>query len=311
LREPADWPIQWEHLPIDLLGIHEQMDTPFPKALLEELRPIQDEINRVRSIMSIVANNTRRMIGYNESAVEESEVDKMLDGEVVEFFKMKGTANEAIAEIRAGGFPQELLSYLGILESDIRELKGQGLMDRAQRINVDSATEASQVQRGSDILASREQAAFEDFMASTVRNYTQGRRQTMLEDEMVPILGLPQAQQLAGAGFLSVSPDDLRHDFDYRIVTGSSLPPDHDREASRAMADINIAGQLPELNNMEEAYRRYWSARRIDPSRMLKSQQQQESEQEAAAREAQRSGETDNQRVDPAAFAALAGGATQ
>jgi hypothetical protein len=62
LREPADWPIPWEWLPFNALIVNPQVDTPFPKAMLEGLLPYQIELNQVRTMMSILARQIRRIV---------------------------------------------------------------------------------------------------------------------------------------------------------------------------------------------------------------------------------------------------------
>ena len=120
-----------------------------------------------------------------------------------------------LQEIRAGGFPVELLQYEALHNEDIREIKGQSKMDRGQRINVETAAEANFVQRGSSIGSSDEQAAFEEFMGESLKNYMAGRRVTMGEEELVPLLG---GDAQSGQEFLNVTREDVNQNYDYRIV---------------------------------------------------------------------------------------------
>jgi hypothetical protein len=267
LRDPDDWPIQWEHLPIDILAVNEQMDTPFPIPIMEEVVPIQVEMNILRTIMRKVVKNTRRIIGAQEGAIDDEELDKLEMGETVEILRTKGPANQALQEIKSGGFPQELLAYEALLDKDLRETAGVSLMDNAQRINVETAEEAARVGQGSSIHTLRNQTPFEKYMQSSIRNYMQARRQTMTEEELVPILG----QEGAAEGrepFLTVSPEDLANDYDYRVRVGSTLPDSRERDAQQALADINVAGTAPDLHNLEQEPTRTtgWRGARTRPS---------------------------------------------
>ena len=55
------------------------------------------------------------------------------------------------------------------------------------------------------------------------------------------------------------------------MVAGSTLPRSKNQDAQEAMADLNVATNpaLAEVSNIPEALRRYWIARRLDPSRMM------------------------------------------
>jgi hypothetical protein len=296
IRDQEDWPIAWEHLPVDIFAVNEQMDGPFPIPLMEEAIPIQLEMNRLRTIMSIVARNTRRIIGASKGGLDEDELDKLEDSAVVEILELNGPAKDAIAEIRAGGFPQELIPYNELLERDFREIIGQSQMDRAQRINVETAQEASQVQMGSDIHTIRNQQAFEKFITSSVRNYMHGRRQTTTEEELIPIVG-PGAEP-----FVSVRPEDLRADLDYKIVVGSTRPDSHRQKAAEALADIQVVSTEigMKVANVPKAYEDYFVARGKNPREYMAPQGQ---APQQPGQEPPRGGN-----IDPRAFDVLQGG---
>lgn len=257
IRERADWPIDWEWLPLNLLGVNEQMDSPWPVPLLEQGIVLQQELNAIRTILSFVARNTRRIIVANPQAIEDEELDKLEYAHAVEILKTKGMLpKEALEQLAQGGVPQELLVYEAAIKDDLREMFGQSLMDRGQRINVQTAREAGQVQAGSNLLAGRVQSAFETFVNDVERTYVQARRATMTEDEVVPILGAEAAAEL-GEQFLNVSPEHLHADLDWKLVVGSTLPEDRDREAARALNDLQSLGALEQIANVRRLAERY------------------------------------------------------
>jgi hypothetical protein len=296
LREEESWPLPWEWLPIDVFSVHERMDSPFAKPLMEEILPIQVSLNRLRTIMDTIVRNTRRILGAS-GQMDPEELDKLVEGEIVEIIKTGGSPQEVLQEIRAGGFPVELLQYEALHNEDIREIKGQSKMDRGQRINVETAAEANFVQRGSSIGSSDEQAAFEEFMGESLKNYMAGRRVTMGEEELVPLLG---GDAQSGQEFLNVTREDVNQNYDYRIVAGSTLPEDKEREVQKSLGDLEVAKTFEDLSNIPAILKQYWLERRKSPSRMMvSSQQQQQSDQIGTAR-----GQVQEQRpgIDPAAF---------
>lgn len=272
LRKPADWPIPWEHKPVNVLGINEQSDTPFPVALLEEMIPVQQELNKLRTIMSKVARRTRRLVGVDGNRMEPDEFEKLTTNEdVMEFFQTKGAPKDAIQQIQVGTFPTELLTYHALLEEDIRELSGQSKMDRGQRINVETAAEAGRVGFGSDRMALRLEKHFREFIDETFRLYAQGRRFTAAADprkELVPLLGMEDVMMLQEE-FLTVDPLALAGEYDFRVELGSTLPVELQREVQLAAADLQLAASMPDTFRVGEMARRYAESRGMDPRRVL------------------------------------------
>jgi len=296
LRQPADWPIQWEHLPVDIFFVNPQMDSPFPMAMLQQAIPLQQELDRAYTILKIVARNTRRLLIVEHEGLDPEEIEKLEDSAVVEIIMSQGPPDRVLKEFKSGGFPQELLLWVQLLETELREALGDSAMDRAQRINVESATEASQVQRGSDTLSSRTQNAYGTFVTETLKNYIHARRETMLEDELVPILGPEGA--IEARSFLSVSPEDLQQDYDFKMVAGSTIPDSHSREAEKAFADLNVAQSMPEIHNLRFLAGRYWEKRGIPPSKAMSEGQTTPSEVP---------GEPKDQSLDPQVLSAIGG----
>lgn len=270
LRDEDDWPLPWENLPVNVLGVNEQMDTPFPVPILDQAIPIQMELDKLETIMGLLTKMLRRVIVANKEKFGD-EWDKLTDGELLEWYGVSGDVGDAVRDIKVGGFPQELLARRATLEEDIREIAGTSRMDLAQRINVETATEAGRVAQGSDVLSARYQAEFERFMKDALRTYVQARRATTTEEELVPVIGVDEAGKL-GQQWLTVTPETLAGEFDFEVVVGSTLPKDRDREAQRALADLQVAAQFPDVFDVAKAARRYAEARGQDPLEALTPQ---------------------------------------
>jgi hypothetical protein len=250
LRDIDDWPIAWETLPVNFLTCSDQMDTPFDVALLENCLPIQEELNLLRTMMSRLTRNLRRLVGYQENGIESSELDKVLNSPLMEFFKFSGDPATVLREIQIGGFPQELMLYNSILEEDLREVLGQSKMGRAQRINVESATEASNVQLGQDIATSRIEQRFYEFQKEVFNTYAQARRDTMqlTGPEVVRILGAVDADGIQQ--WANVTPDDIAGDYEFDVEIGSSGRKSRERDVARAAAEFQIAASAPDIYNV-------------------------------------------------------------
>lgn len=271
LREQADWPIPWETLPVNVFAVNEQMDTPFAIPLLAQCLPIQKELNLLRTMMSRLVRQLRRVVFVNQDLVEPEELEKLLDGDLVEFFKGRGNMSEIIREVQVGGLAQELLLYNERLEEDLREEMGISKMGRAQRINVESATEAANVQAGQDIALARIEERFRGFVQETIRLYAQGRRFTMelTGDELVRIAG-PDAD--GALRWAQVSAEDLAGEYEYEVEVHSMRPRDRDLEAQKAGARIAVAAQSPQLFNLAFFARKWAEVSGLDPSQAMNPQ---------------------------------------
>lgn len=272
LREPAEWPIAWEDLPYDAFIVHPQMDTPFPRAMLEDLLPYQNELNQVRTMLSILARSIRRPPIYDKNKFESEEIDKLVTGALAEAIACQGEPGSAIESQTLSGFPQELLQYAGVIVDDMRESVGLSLFARARRENVESATEAANIAQGQDVIEARTQDAFDRFLRNAERKYMQGRRAVLAEtgeQEVVRVLGAQGAQELES--YFTVDAEDLAGEYDFHVEAGSTRPRDLDAEAQKAAVDLQVLGALP-FTMTEFLAQRYAEMRRIDPARVIRPQ---------------------------------------
>jgi len=186
-----------------------------------------------------------------------------------EIIETKGDPAKTIQAISSGVFPQELLQYLAVYEEDAREVMGQSKMDRAQRINVESASEAAFVQQGSDVSTARIVSAFEKFNQESIQLYMQGRRATMEHTgaEIVRIVGQQDANGVQA--WATVSPEDLHGDFELEVVHGSTRKRDRAEESRQAGVDMQMAITSPDMFNVAYFASKYIEARGLDPTRAM------------------------------------------
>jgi hypothetical protein len=267
LRNPDEWPIPWETLPVSIFQVNEQIDTPFPLSIMDECAPIQVEMNRLRTMMYQLVFRLRRLLMYQKNSIDNDEVKKVEDGAINELIACSGVPRDVIQMVTSGVFPQELLQYWGLLEEDLREVVGQSKMGRAQRINVETAHEVERVQQGQDVNTGRIVDAYETFNHDIIRLYMQGRRTTMdiTGPEIVRIVGQQDADGLQQWG--RVEPGDLHGDFDFHVVHGSTRPRDREREAQQAALDLQIAQGMTDQFKLDFWVRRFCEARGVDPAR--------------------------------------------
>jgi hypothetical protein len=276
LRDPDDWPLPWKDLPYDLLQFNEQMDTAFQVPYMQAAVRTLMERNKLRTIMGELVKRLRRIIVYNKDALGEDEEGKLTgdDLDLAEWIQCKGDPGSAISQTQVGGLDTTLIAFDGVLQQDLREALGQSQMDRAQRVNVESATEANQIQQGSAISSGRNQERLEDFLGSTIRHYAIARQAVTESAELVPMFGVEDTRILddgKGADYFKVTPEQLRGEWHFEIVAGSTLQRNRQSEVALAMGDIQVASSeiLAPVFNQRQLVMNYALARGLNPATVL------------------------------------------
>ena len=283
LRKPEEWPIAWEWLPINTFIVNPQIDTPYPKSLMEDMIPLQQELNQIRTMMSVLTRSMRAHSFYDENKVDETAVTLLKDSGLLEYFPVKGNPAEVMHQLKVGGLPQELMLYADTVMDDMRESVGLSRFARARRENVESATEAAAITQGQDVIEGRTQEAFDLFVRETEMTYMQGRRSilaTVGGRESLRVLGQEGAQALAS--YVTVDAETLAGEFEFEVEAGSTRPKDLEREAQLAAVDMQVLSPLS-FSRQDELARRYLELRRLDPARFMRAESTQAADLESAA----------------------------
>lgn len=259
LRNPEPWPIPWESLPYNILIFNEQSDDPFGISYASQLLPLAIELNKILTIINVAAKSTRRVIPYLGEALED-ETKKLLNRpRFQEFIGIKSNAGDirnVLGQIQVGGLPQELLLYSQFLVEQIRGILGVSEMDRASRINVETATEAAQVQSGSLTQRGRNMGPFEDFLSDTMATFGLALQNTVTDRFAIPILGDDAESLFAGeiaraapalSPFLTVGPQEIAGEFVYSVRPGSTAPRDPAQDFREEVALNGALAGLPQL----------------------------------------------------------------
>lgn len=287
IREPDDWPIPWGGLPCSIIGFNDNMDTPFPEPYVHALMPIQEERNKIRTMMSVIARSLRRIVGVAYERLDDQSKERIKAGdlELMEFLLSNSdSANDLLDEVQIGSFPSDLMNYDRVLKEDIRELMGHSNMDRGQRINVETAEEAGNVQSGSDIHRGRNQSIVEEHWSDVFKKWTAGWRSIPRDEStLIPIVGIEDVQSLVavqglggtpfpdGEPLLNVPPEVIEGNYLVKIQTGSTMP--RSRAEDIAMADswLELISQFPEQGNIQHALIQSAQARGFNPAVVLQT----------------------------------------
>lgn len=285
IRKPGDWPIPWEWLPVNVFSANEQIDTPFELSLLEDLIPLQEELNQVRTMIHQGVLRTRRINVASKQAFDETTRAALADGDMAEWVYADGAdVRTAIHVVQSGGLPQEALQHRAVVEDDMRESMGLSRMGRGQRINVESASEAQFVQMGQETAEGRIEDAFTEFVRDTEKLYMQGRRYIMARlgaaaEESVRIVGTKGNEKVIR--YATADAESLHGEYEFDVRAGSMRPKNRAQEAQQAAVDLNLGltvNQGGNIANIPFLLRNYFLKRGIDPSQALSPEAQQASE---------------------------------
>lgn len=272
-----EWPIPWRTLPYSVLQFNPTPDDPMGVSFSELVGPLQDDLNRTRTLTLELAKRQRRMVFVNPDLLIDGEADKLENMSLMEIILARDV-NNAAREVQVGGGYQELLLLSAQIKDSIRSLIGVGEMERGQRINVETAAEATQVGAGAALQRGRNQGPFEDFLADAIETFSRGVQATATQPIVVPILGSEGASDLfasaEGVSFDEVQPEEIQGEFQYRIRPGSTMPHDPNEEARKMLALTSALQPFGELVNLPQAAIDIILAFEKDPAKLLNTQSQ-------------------------------------
>ena len=285
LRTQEGWPIPWPTLPYNHLGFHENLDSPFPIPPARPLTHVAYEMNVLRTMMAEFVKRQRRIIAVAVDKLNDDDEARLFSGDgpdMMELLRFEGEGvGDAIKEVNAGGFDQTLIAWEGVLRQESRETMGQSLMDRGQRINVESASEAEGVKTGSELQRGVLAGPWEDFMSDSVATWaTALQTPDVLTDEItIPVLGSADARdlfrgtegELGFSPFDTSDPKEIRGEFLYEVRPGSTAPRDPAEEIQRRIAWLSVAKEHPQLVALDQAVLELAIDMDLDPTKALQS----------------------------------------
>jgi hypothetical protein len=280
VRQPDEWPIPtWASLPYNLLQFNPTPDDPFGTTYSRQILPLQREINAALTVANLLTQSLRRVLVVNKEGLEEDEYKKLNNLALFEVLFAKGDPKDVLKETQVGGLPQELLVYITFLIGQIREVLGVSEMERAQRVNVETASEANQIGAGAAIQRGRNQGPWEDFLSDSIATFGLSLQYTLTDAVAVPLIGTEDATALFGGAaggnpFETVEPEQIQGDFIYRIRPGSTLPRDPMEDIKRELAMNQALAPFGDLVNMPQRAIETVRAFEKDPAKTLQSPEQ-------------------------------------
>lgn len=269
LMEPRDWPVPWQRLPYDILQFNKSPKNSFGVSYGEATIPTQIQLNKAETMMNQLMLSLRRVIPINEDAVDKADLMAFVNNpEMMEFLRVKGDPGNVLGQIQIGGNISELIGYKSDLRNTQRLALGVSEFDRAQRANVETATEAASIAQGGAIQRSRNQGPWEDFLSNSIEMFAQGVQFLVKQENkerVVPILGEEDAIEIFGdpetQQFVTIGPKEVNGAFIYRVRPGSTLPEDPGEEQRKELTYTQTMSSEPLAQLVD------WPQRSVDITR--------------------------------------------
>lgn len=225
-----DWPLDWEGLPITMDLDATENDGIKPISEQGIVFELQLELNKLLSLVLVYAKRGVPLIVVSKSGMDEDEVRKIQDAEILEIVLSDRNPNDVLTMHNLQPVPITLIQSIQKLEETIREITGQGRIASGVRENVESGTEAAGIIAGLEARTEERRQELREFFARIVRKDFQVLQQTLQEDQWLDIVDVNKAPQL-----LKVSLEAIRDEYDFSIEVGSTEPVNERMERVNAL----------------------------------------------------------------------------
>jgi hypothetical protein len=225
-----DWPLDFEGLPISILASSSVNGEIFPVAEQSIVFTLQQQLNKLLSLILVYAKRGVPIIGVMTTGMEEEEKAKIMDAEILEIIQTNRDPNQVLKLHNLQPVPQTLLLSIELVKAQLREVTGQGRIGHGARENVESGTEAAGIIQGMEVRSEDRRQILSEFFARVVRKDFQVLQQTMEQDQVLDIIDIGQVPTL-----LTVSIEDIKDEYEFGITVGSMDPKDENAEKRDAL----------------------------------------------------------------------------
>ncbi len=255
--DEAAWRFQWPipywadgSWPCERLEFHRVPNCIWP---MSHLRPALGEIRFITWCLSFLANKVRisseDLIGCVKSAGEEIKEQLLKPASrgfrLIEIEDASGKSlGDVLSVMQLPQFKNDIWQVVAAVSEKIEKRLGlneaaYGMSDRQIR----SATEMQSKQQAFNVRPDDMASTVEEFSTALARKEALAARWHLRFEDVAPIIGEECAglwQQLVMDGDIS----DLMREFTYRVESGSSKKPNHDREAANLQQTMQVIAPI-------------------------------------------------------------------
>lgn len=237
LVDPVDMPYSYGH-PFRMLRNYEVPDYFYPIGDLEQIEPIQKELNLTRSAMMNHRKRYARKYFARQGALTDagkSALESNQDNEIV-YIEDERPFNEIVEPVPIVPLDAQMYNYSATIESDLDLVSGVSEYQRgSDSATRKTATEASIIQDAVNARSEDKLAIIEDFITEIARA-TLALAQTYLTGQQVArYIGADGA-----AAWIEFDRDTIQGEFDFEVAAGSTQPQNETQRRQQALQLTNV-----------------------------------------------------------------------
>lgn len=237
LIDPTPIPYAFGH-PFQMFRNYDVPDQFYPMGELEAIEPLQDELNKTRSMMMNARKTYARKFLYFERAFGpegRSALESDIDNTMVPVIDDMRPLQEVVMPMPQTPLAPEIYKYSDQIEADVDRITGvseyqRGAIPEIRR----TATEASMIQDAANARASDKLAMVERGIADIARCVIALDQQYMTGQQVARVVG-PTAQQF----WFNFKREDLIGEYDFTVEAGSTQPMNDTVRRQQAIALLN------------------------------------------------------------------------
>jgi len=295
-----------EGLPVEILYFNENPDEALPVSDVNTYRPMQDELNKVRSLqLDHIDRISRRRYIADGNKLSEEELRKITHGGNGAVARAEGSIENALEPVADANVSQDTYVVANIVKSAIRQMAGISQTEALDPRGADTAKEAGLITAASSGLRSDQQSQYEDFNVRLSRKLAMILQKTLDKVEIpldpLQFQAFVQQQQLGSktklaqiAGqegaiilqpWLDLSKEDIQGEYNFDIEVGSTQPVNEETRKRDVVEAAQLLQNNPYIKPRESTRVVLETFRIPDPDSLLKSEEevQQEQQQQAQA----------------------------
>lgn len=237
LVDPMPMPYESGH-PFVMLRNYDVPDQFYPMGDLEALEPLQDELNKTRSM---TMNHRKRYTPkwlYREDAFDatgRAALEDQTANRMVPVSDPNIPLTDAVAPMPVTSLPPEFYQHSEQIEADIEQVSGVGEYMRGALPEIRrTATEASIIQDAANARAADKLAIIEDTIGEVANHLVCLAQQFLTGDQVARIVG-PNGNPV----WVPYDATDFEGEYDFEVEAGSTQPRNEGYRRQQAMQMLN------------------------------------------------------------------------
>jgi hypothetical protein len=285
------WPLTYEGFPVELLFFNLDPDRLTPISDVEQTRPIQDEINSIRSLsMEHIANVSQRKYITRTDTLDDEAQQRLSNGGDGTVIEVEGNPNDSILPLRDANISQDMYIMSQQLKRDNQSLNGIPQFEQGIGQKFDTATEPALMAQSAGVRRSQKATTLEEFYTRCVSKLAQVIQQTaegveipleegefnQFKKEVEPDIAEAMNRKIDGedplqeklltsrlskivtaegnivlSPWLTVDKEDILGEYEFKIEVGSTRPENQELRKKDMQELVSILQGNPNIDDRE------------------------------------------------------------